>query len=162
MQCCRYNNFIVRSVQLKRRRNTISFHSFVSADQALTGAGKIESTYPRRHKMQSMCALLIDISQLSIETHVPRFVLSFPDTCTRSLFLDLEQTSLLLRRAGPSVLQDVCPVPCSRIGRAYLSSRCLLPLRRIVGSRCCIAGQFEHDGKTNEEDSERGREGKGI
>jgi len=87
---------------------------------------------------------------------------SFPDTCTRPLFLDLEQTSLLFRRAGPSVLRDVCPVPCSRIGRAYLSSRCLLSLvRRIVGSRCCIAGQFEHAGKTNEKESERGREGKG-
>lgn len=44
--------------------------------------------------MQSMCALLIDVSQLLIESHVPRFVLSFSDTCTRPPFLDLEQTSL--------------------------------------------------------------------
>lgn len=57
---------------------------------------------------------------------------------------------MLIQRAGASI-PNVCPMPCSRIGRAYLSSW-MPALSVLEGSgRCCIAGQFEHGGETGKE-----------
>lgn len=47
------------------------------------------------------CAHCLSMFLNSQSSHVPASSLRFPDTCTRALFLDLEQTSLLFSALAP-------------------------------------------------------------
>lgn len=109
--------------------------------------------------LQPVCLALIRASQLSISLQRSA---SPPDTCACSF--DLEQTSPSFSALAPLF---------SMFARALFTDRSRLPFvavqlagsrdQGIDGSRCCIAGQFEHGGRKDKKRAQggEGRYGRG-